>query len=85
MTSTVTRLSPWAPLHRRVYRMLFIAQLGSNIGTWMQTVAAQWLLVGRPDSATFVSLVQTASLLPVFFLSLPAGVFADTIDRKSVV
>ena len=81
----MTSLSPWAPLHRRIYRMLFIAQLGSNIGTWMQTVAAQWLLVGRPDSATFVSLVQTASLLPVFFLSLPAGVFADTMDRRKLL
>jgi MFS family permease len=77
--------SPWAPLRHSTYRMLFIAQLGSNVGTWMQTVAAQWLLVGRPDSAAFVSLVQTASLLPVFFLSLPAGVFADTMDRRKLL
>ena len=85
MTSTAVRPSPWAPLRRSTYRMLFLAQLGSNIGTWMQTVAAQWLLVGRPDSATLVSLVQTASLLPVFFLSLPAGVFADTMDRRKLL
>ena len=85
MTTTAARPSPWAPLRRGTYRMLFLAQLGSNIGTWMQTVAAQWLLVGRPDSATLVSLVQTASLLPVLFLSLPAGVFADTMDRRRLL
>jgi MFS family permease len=84
-TSAATPISPWAPLRRGTYRMLFLAQLGSNIGTWMQTVAAQWLLVGRPDSATLVSLVQTASLLPVLFLSLPAGVFADTMDRRKLL
>lgn len=77
--------SPWTPLRQRTYRMLWLAQLGSNVGTWMQTVAAQWLLVGRADAATLVSLVQTASLLPVLFLSLPAGVLADVLDRRRLL
>jgi len=34
--------SPWAPLRIKVFRMLRIAQLASMIGTWMQTVGAQW-------------------------------------------
>ena len=34
--------SPWAPLHNPIYRNLFIASFISNIGTWMQSVAAQW-------------------------------------------
>jgi MFS family permease len=60
-----------------------MAQLGSNIGSWMQTVATQWLLINR--NASLIALVQTASLLPVFFLSLPAGVFADTLNRKRLL
>jgi predicted MFS family arabinose efflux permease/quinol monooxygenase YgiN len=65
--------------------MLWLAQLGSNIGTWMQTVAAQWLLVPDPHAARLVPLVQTASLLPVFFLALPAGVLADIVDRRRLL
>ena len=34
--------SPWAPLHNPIYRNLFIASFISNIGKWMQSVAAQW-------------------------------------------
>jgi Transmembrane secretion effector len=34
--------SPWAPLRIKVFRMLWIAELASMIGTWMQTVGAQW-------------------------------------------
>jgi MFS family permease len=49
----------------------------------MQTVATQWLLIDR--NASLIALVQTASLLPVFFLSLPAGVFADTFNRKRLL
>jgi MFS family permease len=79
-TTSVTKVSPWTPLRYRTFRILWLAQLGSNIGSWMQTVATQWLLVGH--HASLVALVQTASLLPVFFLSLPAGVFADTLDRR---
>lgn len=82
---TQTRSSPWTPLRERTFRMLWFAQLGSNVGTWMQTVAAQWLLVGHANAATLVSLVQTASLLPVLFLSLPAGVLADVLDRRRLL
>ncbi|MER5910393.1 MFS transporter [Streptomyces sp. NPDC001982] len=75
--------SPWAPLAARVFRALWIAQLVSNIGSWMQTVGAQWLLIG--DSAALVTLVQTASSLPVVLLALPSGVIADRFDRRSVL
>ena len=65
-TRAMTRSSPWTPLRERTFRMPWLAQLGSNIGTWMQeSVAAQWLLVGHVNAATLGSLVQTASLLPV--------------------
>jgi predicted MFS family arabinose efflux permease/quinol monooxygenase YgiN len=75
--------SAWAPLAARVFRALWIAQLVSNTGTWMQTVGAQWLLVGH--SAALVTLVQTASTLPVVLLALPSGVLADRYDRRKVL
>ncbi|HKG50014.1 MAG TPA: MFS transporter, partial [Actinomycetales bacterium] len=77
--------SPWAPLASRVFRALWLAVLVSNLGTWMQTVGAQWLLVGDPNASTLVSLVQTASALPVVLLALPSGVLADNFDRRRLL
>jgi MFS family permease len=65
--------------------MLFIAQLVSNVGLWMQTVGAQWFLVERHSSATVIALVQTASLLPTLFLALLAGGLADLLDRRRLL
>jgi predicted MFS family arabinose efflux permease len=74
--------SAWAPLRNRIYRDLFIAQFVSNIGTWMQSVAAQWFLVEKHSSAVLVALVQTASLGPTLLLGLFAGALADLFDRR---
>jgi MFS family permease len=76
------QLSPWAPLSNRIYRNLFIAQVVSNLGTWMQSVAAQWFLVEQHSSAVVIALVQTASLGPTLLLGLFAGALADLFDRR---
>ena len=72
----------WAPLALTTFRWLWIAQLVSNTGTWMQTVGAQWMLVHQPNAASLTAMVQAASLLPVLLVSLPAGVLADVFDRR---
>src|SRR5215212_1381328 len=77
--------STWAPLQSPVFRALWIAQFVSNLGTWMQTVGAQWMLVGDPRAAVLVPLVQTATTLPVMLLALPSGVLADLIDRRRLL
>ena len=78
-------LSPWAPLRLPVFRMLWIAVLAGNVGTWMQTVGAQWLVVREADAATWVSLVQAATMLPVVLFALPAGALADNLDRRRLL
>ncbi|WEV29198.1 MFS transporter [Streptomyces sp. 71268] len=75
--------SAWAPLAARLFRALWIAQLVSNIGSWMQMIGAQWLLIGH--DAALVTLVQTASSLPVVLLALPSGVVADRYERRGVL
>lgn len=74
--------SAWAPLGQRVFRWLWLGVLISWIGTWMQTVGAQWQLVDEPNAAALVSLVQAASTLPMMLLALPGGVLADSFDRR---
>lgn len=56
--------SIWAPLRVGIFRALWLAVLVSNIGIWMQTVGAQWLLVNQPHASILVALVQTADMLP---------------------
>lgn len=77
--------STWAPLRIGVFRGLFIAALTSNIGTWMQTVGAQWFLVERKASPMVIALVQTASLTPTLLLALFAGALADRVDRRRLL
>src|SRR4051812_15449733 len=76
---------PWAPLRRRMFRILFAAQFASNLGTWMQTVGAQWLMGDLGGGPLAVALVQTALTLPVFLTVVPAGVLGDLLDRRRVL
>ncbi|MDQ6650226.1 MAG: MFS transporter [Actinomycetota bacterium] len=77
--------STWSPLRRKLFRTLWVAQLCANVGTWMQVVGAQWLLVGEPNATTLVALVQTAISLPLVLLALPSGVLADVFDRRRLL
>ena len=75
--------SPWAPLRRPLFRNLWLATVLSNVGTWMHEVGAGWLMVTLDPSPLMVSLVQASTVLPIFFLSLPAGTLADMFDRRA--
>jgi hypothetical protein len=79
--SAATGSSAWAPLRQPAFRWLWVGVLLSSVGTMMQTVGAQWLLVDAPNAAALVSLVQAANTLPVMLLALAGGVLADSFDR----
>src|SRR5438105_6591926 len=88
MQTTTPNASPsstWAPLRNGVFRALWLAVLVSNIGLWMQTVGAQWLLVDQPNAALLVALVQTADTLPDVLFSPVGGVLADIFDRRRLL
>jgi MFS family permease len=74
----------WAPLRYTAFRRWWLANLTSNVGTWMQTVAAQWLMISLTSSTLLVGAIQ-ATNLPVLLLAIPAGVLGDLVDRKRVI
>jgi MFS family permease len=74
--------SLWAPLQHKVFRMLWIASVASNIGSWMHDVGAGWLMTSLAPTPLMVALVQAATTAPVFLLVLPAGALADIVDRR---
>src|ERR671916_1629980 len=72
----------FVPLRHRVFRSLWLATLARNTGMWVQNTGAGWLMTSLDPSPVMVSLVQAASMLPVFLLALPAGALADILDRR---
>lgn len=77
--------NPLAPLKQPLFRSIWIVALISDIGDWMQSVGAGWLMASLTSSPTMVALVQAATNLPTFVLSLPGGALADVVDRKRLL
>lgn len=75
----------WGPLRLPAFRRLWIANVVSNVGGWMQTAGAGWImteLAPADDKALFVAALAAATTVPVFFFGFPAGVLADRFDRR---
>src|SRR5438132_6577933 len=77
--------SLWRPLRTSIFRNLLIADVMSDIGTFMQTVGAAWLMVSLGAGPMYVALTQTASALPFFVFALPAGAIGDIVDRRRLI
>jgi len=77
--------SPWRLRRTPLFHHLLFADVLSEIGTFMQTVGAVWLMVSLGAGPMYVALTQTASALPFFVVALPAGAIGDIIDRRRVI
>jgi MFS family permease len=73
-----------APLRHGTFRRIWLASLLSNLGLLIQAVGAAWAMTQMTSSADKVALVQTALMLPVMLISMPAGAIADMYDRRIV-
>jgi predicted MFS family arabinose efflux permease len=73
-----------APLQHATFRRIWLASLLSNLGLLIQAVGAAWAMTQMTSSADKVALVQTALMLPVMLISMPAGAIADMYDRRIV-
>ena len=82
---STTRSSAWAPFRSPDFARMASAQFVSNVGSWMQTVGAQELMLTLTTSATLVALIQTAAGLPVVLLAVPAGAIGDLVDRRRLL
>lgn len=72
-------------LRHRNYRLFFIGQLISLIGTWMHSVAQGWLVLRLSNSASMLGLTAAASAAPAFLFSLPSGVLAEYISKRRLL
>jgi len=80
-----TEWSTWRTLHLPMFRNLLVADLVSDMGTFMQGVGAAWLMVSQGAGPLLVALTQTVSAFPFFLLALPAGALGDIFDRRKLI
>ncbi len=81
-----------AALRHREFRLLWIGQLISNVGWWMQFFGLGWLVVelavaqGTPEAAPlYIGLVGLSRAIPSLSLSLVAGAIADRTERRRLL
>ncbi|MFM2019533.1 MAG: hypothetical protein RL718_114 [Actinomycetota bacterium] len=69
----------------RNYRILFPASVLSNIGTWAQRIAQDWLVLELTNSAQLLGIITALQFLPSLLLSLYGGVLADRFDKRTLL
>ncbi len=81
----VLSTSGLGPLRYGLYRTLWIAVLFSYIGAAMYDIGASWLMVSLTPNPLLVSLITTATTLPIFLFALPSGTISDVFDRRNIL
>jgi MFS family permease len=84
-TGKAAEASAWAPFRHGIFRAIWAANVVSYVGTWVQQVAAQWLMTELAPDPLMVALVQASTGLAMFLLVVPAGALADLADRRRVL
>ena len=72
-------------LHVRNYRLFFMGQSVSLIGTWMQATAVSWLVLQITNSPAQVGLVIAAQFVPALLGSIHGGLVADRFDKRKIL
>jgi len=76
---------PRRALRHPVFRVVWLASAAYFVGNAMHAMVVAWMIVERTASSFLAAIVQTAVFLPMFVLALPAGVLADTTDRRQLM
>lgn len=77
--------SLFSVLRHRDFRFLWIGNLISSCGVWMQNLAQGWLILNLSNSPLLLGLLGFASLFPVLVLSLIGGTIADRSSRRTIL
>jgi MFS family permease len=76
----------WRSFRHRNFRILYPANAMSNIGTWAQRVAQDWLVLELThNSGTYLGLVTAIQFAPVLLFSLHGGALADRVDKRKLL
>ncbi|MET7273559.1 MFS transporter [Streptomyces flaveolus] len=76
------KTSMFASLKVRNYRLFFLGQVVSNIGTWMQRIAQDWLVLSLTGSSAAVGITTALQFLPMLLFGLYGGVLVDRLRKR---
>jgi MFS family permease len=79
------RYSTFAALRHRNFRLFFVGQMISLVGTWMQRIAQSWLVLQLTNSPFLLGLIGMLQWLPVLLFSLIGGVVADRVSKRGLI
>ncbi|MCX7731962.1 MAG: MFS transporter [candidate division WOR-3 bacterium] len=82
---TIRLPATFAAFRHRNFRLYWFGNMISFTGTWMQNVAKSWLVLSVTNSPFFVGLDSAMNWLPVWLVSLPAGVLADRFSKRNLM
>lgn len=85
MLGSRSKISPFAALKFRDFRLLWIGLLISRIGSEMQVVAVNWQVYLMTGSALSLGLIGLSRFLPILFFSLFGGMAADIFNRRKIM
>jgi MFS family permease len=77
--------STFASLRTRNYRLFFIGQSVSVIGTWMQKLAQGWLVLDLTNSGSWLGVTLAVQQLPTLVLTPWGGVLADRYSKRTIL
>ena len=67
------------------FRLLWFGACTSSIGTWMQEIAQNWLVLEMTNSPFLLGVDAFLGDIPIFLFSLVGGVIADRMDRRKLL
>src|SRR5215470_11436056 len=72
-------------LRNRDFRLFWAGNFLSNIGTWMQNIAQDWLVLQLTNSAFWLGVVGFSSSIPILLFALIGGVIADHVNKRKLL
>ena len=86
MFSKISEDGNWRALRHRNFRILYAAAFLTNIGTWAQRIAQDWLVLELTNNnGAYLGIVTALQFLPATLLSMQGGVIADKVNKRKAL
>ena len=85
MRFSVNEDGNWRAFNHKNYRIVYRANALSNIGSWVQRIAQDWLVLELTHSGTFLGIISALQFTPFLLVSLQGGAMADRLNKRKTL
>lgn len=75
----------WRAFNHKNYRIVYRANALSNIGSWVQRIAQDWLVLELTHSGTYLGIISALQFTPFSLVSLQGGAMADRFNKRKTL